>query len=1049
MSSSMAFQSILVTPSTSLILIKNLSTTANVFLSTLNAPDFKVTVRDTTGLASDTSPINISTIGGAYFVDGSSYYALNNPYGLVNLSLRTSTTWQVLHTSGQDPAESAANVNTINISTMYVGVQSSLQTYVSSLTVQNLAASNSITITGPFVITNLSTPGFVILQSTLNVYGNVFQAGNLYVSGPTNFLSSAFIGSFAATQYPLYVSSILGVGDSVFVGGTTDIGSTLRLQSTAQVSSLLVNKITGGNAITLAETLQVANVFTLENNLAVAYSTVAQTANLYSDVSTIHGDIRMTNLTTTGDLRVSSNLSTLNSVSFFSSFLTNSSFFVGQSAFFLSSATIYDSLYTNAFVADSISSIGNISSTGPLTIQSTLTVGGNASTTFLSTLDFFSVGKNIIVGNDMVSTIEFVVASNVSVKGDAILPKVIVDTLAVGNDVNSLSLTIPGSVNFLSTLNVTNDLFVGSRTELSNNVTVISNLIVENELFITGNSVISSFGGVKAYALQQLDIITSSPGVAFETSTLLGFSTIDSQLFWTKQDIVMASSFYTSSLTAYAFFGNSTTFSTAYTDALYILPSTSIDSLGNISQLSSLPSFFVNMPTYFYKGISSMGLQTDQVNARVIQGGIFVGDGANLTNITYPTFDYISSLAVFTSTLTANEIFTNSTISGLFRSQESLVRSTLLSEFIVILPEGNSPGTRYSTLFGEKDYNSFVGLQSNGLAINNTLFFDKQNLFVGIGTSSPTVDLDVSGGLYCYGVRFSSINDIFVSTNTAIGLDILQASSITIRDYFQYGTISTTLPFINGFDGGGLIFPMPSTASNSINNTVYKGAAAYIQTLANFDKITPFISQVSSPPYPNFRYGIFDVLGLSSIVIGTFLTTIFSPSFPGYNDLIFLPNNLHKMLIGYSNKTPTADLEIYTNTYSMVPDTIQRIRQGFHSSNIYSDEANVTNSLITKTLHTNNLYMFGVSSPTIAVSTNQITVYQSTMEINNLLSIQYGPGNTLVYNSNGLPNYQNKYVGIKKTFAENALDVMGNAYFSTLTVGQLLVSSLTLKYQTL
>ena len=78
-------------------MIKRYERPTNIYLSTFNTPDFQVNIRDTTG--SSTLNVNVSTIGGALFVDGTNLYELNQPFGFVNLSLRTSSFWQVLHLS--------------------------------------------------------------------------------------------------------------------------------------------------------------------------------------------------------------------------------------------------------------------------------------------------------------------------------------------------------------------------------------------------------------------------------------------------------------------------------------------------------------------------------------------------------------------------------------------------------------------------------------------------------------------------------------------------------------------------------------------------------------------------------------------------------------------------------------------------------------------------------------------------------------------------------------------------------------------------------------
>jgi hypothetical protein len=170
-----AATNIVVTPSTSLVLIRNVSTQTNVYLSTFNTSNFTVTIRDTTGLLNPgTSSVRISTIGAARFLYGTSLYVLDKPYGLVNVAFRNSSFWQILHTSGQLPATAAATVATLNTSTSFFSFLSSGTKYVSTLTVNDLITTNALVLNNTFVIENLSAPGVVVVQSTFNVYGDMF-----------------------------------------------------------------------------------------------------------------------------------------------------------------------------------------------------------------------------------------------------------------------------------------------------------------------------------------------------------------------------------------------------------------------------------------------------------------------------------------------------------------------------------------------------------------------------------------------------------------------------------------------------------------------------------------------------------------------------------------------------------------------------------------------------------------------------------------------------------------------------------------------------------
>ena len=257
--------SIFVSPSTSLILIRNVSTLTNVvYLNSFNVPNFTVSVRDTTGSPEiGVNSVYISTIGSARFADGSFLYTLNQPYGFVNIGFRNSSFWQVLHTSGQKPTDSAANVNKLNVSTSFITLLSTTTATISSLLIENIRTTNAIVINGTFVITNLSAPGIVTVQSTLNVYGDVFINKQLFVSSIAEFQSSLRVVEILPISSITRVFSSVGVGGSLSVGGILTVGSTLLTQSTNTLETLQIQKSSQGITTTIENTLQVQNLLEL------------------------------------------------------------------------------------------------------------------------------------------------------------------------------------------------------------------------------------------------------------------------------------------------------------------------------------------------------------------------------------------------------------------------------------------------------------------------------------------------------------------------------------------------------------------------------------------------------------------------------------------------------------------------------------------------------------------------------------------------------------------------------------------------------------------
>ena len=95
-----------------------------VLLSNLNSPGSLLTIRDSTGNASLTNNIIISTTTGVKYLDGGgineNIYTINQPYGFLSITPKTSNIWGVVNTFAFPDASASANLNLLNVSSMNV-----------------------------------------------------------------------------------------------------------------------------------------------------------------------------------------------------------------------------------------------------------------------------------------------------------------------------------------------------------------------------------------------------------------------------------------------------------------------------------------------------------------------------------------------------------------------------------------------------------------------------------------------------------------------------------------------------------------------------------------------------------------------------------------------------------------------------------------------------------------------------------------------------------------------------------------------------------------
>lgn len=924
---------IYVSPSTSLVLLKSLSSVTNIYLPSFasSVPLFSVTIRDTTGLSSILSnPVRISTIGSASFVDGTSYYPLDRPYGLVNVSLRNSNTWQVNHTSGKPPALAAATIGILSTNSSFFTTLSTSQKFVSTYRVENLTTPNSISITSPFIVNNLSTPGFVLIEGTFLVRDNVRLNGQLYVSGPTLVVSSVFTEDLGILNgLNNTVLSSIGIGGSLYVSSLS-VKSTLTLQSTVQVSTLQVTLSSLQETSVFANQLRVAGLFSTLGQLAVGGKTVVgnQTV-LTQEVSTLGGLFSTLQLSVDKDVTVLGNLSSVGALqnSFFSSVQAFSTLDIKQSLTLESTLGLQGTLYTSSFSTLTFSTLGSFS-TNRLALLSSASVSGNVSTFQLQSYQYLSIGKTLYLPGSLSSMNITTIRDDVTVLGNT--------TVATGYTSSSVGVAQGISV-YESTLasfaaihqNIqASDLTTEGFTTVQSAVGVGDKAFVYGNMRVLGEPTISSFL-VKSFLLSNVQIVTSSPFTSFQASSLHAstFITDFTRISAPLPDIYAVSTTYASTTQLNYAITENARLDYVYTDSFF---------LGDTRALAqdSQPLAAINVKSQFGEGISSLNVRADTVTSTDEIRGSLVGTVSYLSNVRMP-FANFSAINTYLSSLTVSSLYASSfTASTFVINKLGKVFSTVITPYLVFESQGFEP--RYDT-------NQFLTLNPKKMVVNRHLTFDRTNNYIGLFQSTPQCDLDISGQVYATNFYFSSINMLSLSTTGTVVYSTITTSSSYVRDNLTYGENGFRLASQNGYFE---IIPAVSSFTNAFGLYDCEPQSSILLnsglTVGRYQKVV--INPVLNiQPSPVHALTVTDTVRTEELHISTLnliqslqTTSITNPTFTinsntvnplnslsasinklCMNNLMTIQNNLYESqrYVGINTLQPSASLDVQGNAY--------------------------------------------------------------------------------------------------------------------------------------
>jgi hypothetical protein len=275
---------------------------AVVLLSSITARGTIITIRDITGYASTNRGISVSTTTGVHYLDGPgcNVYNINQPYGFLTVTPRTSNVWAVINTfafpdEAAHPSVEGINARQGNFSNLsgntgafnnltvfystFMNVATVSSVLAMSFSTQNLAVSSnlsalnistsfakfsSVTINNPLTpSTSLEVNGSIrastiFLTNSAYVRGSLVYNTNNIVStveglGTASYLSSGSLvstvqglGSATYISSPSLASTVQGLGTATYVSSSSLVSTVKGLGTATYVSSSsLVSTVQG------------------------------------------------------------------------------------------------------------------------------------------------------------------------------------------------------------------------------------------------------------------------------------------------------------------------------------------------------------------------------------------------------------------------------------------------------------------------------------------------------------------------------------------------------------------------------------------------------------------------------------------------------------------------------------------------------------------------------------------------------------------------------------------------------------------------------------
>jgi hypothetical protein len=286
---------------------------AVVLLSSITAPGTIITIRDITGYASTNRGIAVSTTTGVHYLDGPgcNVYNINQPYGFLTVTPRTSNVWAVINTfafpdQAAHPSVEGIDARQGNFSNLSgnTGAFNDLTVYsstflnvvrVSSILAQSIST-QTLAVTSTLNVFNLSTTRAQFSSVTINnpLSPSTLLEVNGSMRASTIFLTnSAYVRGSLVYNTNNIVSTVQGLGTATYVSTTSLVSTVQGLGTGSYVSSLsLVSTVQGlGTASYMSSASLVSTVQGLGSSSYISSPSL---------VSTVQGLGTATYVSTTG-----------------------------------------------------------------------------------------------------------------------------------------------------------------------------------------------------------------------------------------------------------------------------------------------------------------------------------------------------------------------------------------------------------------------------------------------------------------------------------------------------------------------------------------------------------------------------------------------------------------------------------------------------------------------------------------------------------------------------------------------------------------------------
>ena len=678
------------------------------------------------------TPIVLSTTQGDILVNiytsNATSTLINQPLGFVTVQSQLPSTWNFLNSFPFRNQYVSAGVLNITASTINTSNFSSVTQIVSTLNVQTLRVTNSFSQSENLVIaTDITVTGNVSLRSNLNVWDTTRFSSGLSTIGYAAFYSSfyvkdnLFVSSSLLTASTVYVSSLYVTGSlstsEIFIGSSlvgrtmnvllnnpqsVDVGGNVQVDGTTSVGRAAANTVMNiGSRFTSKTAYFFRNLFLL-SSFSIGGDMIVDTETTFPNVKT-DGDLRGNNLFTVyGQSLVNGNTSA-NNINIQDTLYINQQLNAEQGQ--IKYARVNGNFITHSTSArvPSFSTLGNYSAYDIL--ASTTTVTGNTST--LSNLVVRN--KLTVDGADMrvkgyVSTIGNLAARGiVSVSGD----------IHVEGDI-----VFSGNATFNSSINILSTFFTNSNTP-GLSTTIARNLFIQGNAYVTGAAIISSYILPSSVTTRNFYVSTFNAGYlgivsSANISTLFASTVVAGGISNARVMFDLSGTLSSIGLTTQFLSTGQTSLNENNAPNSYFY---TLSSLG-VSATSAANRVNVASPAYLLSSTTVQNLLSTFRTDAYIVSGTHVGDGSQLTDVSYPA--RLSTDNIKVSSITIQNIYGSNLYasSGIISKQIEFYSTLQVGQFYI---------------FGNTD-SSFSNIQSNAIFtqnIPNTLFVNGlQSYFV-------------------------------------------------------------------------------------------------------------------------------------------------------------------------------------------------------------------------------------------------------------------------------------------------------------------------------